>query len=227
MVMMRVMNKEIKLVILMLVVALAGMMILAGCSDDDDPVTVVPELDPPTAPETADELITQFQAAYQAMNLDNYVALLDPEFLMILQEDTIDHFPEMGTTLDFTEEERIHQRMFSGESVTDPQGVFVPAMRTIGFLVCNALDGWSAADDQGRFPGTEWAPFRVEILFDRGQEYSTLILDGVVKIYVRTHEEIVDGKETTHCLMAGMVDFTGTGKPVEPIPWGSVKALYR
>ena len=227
MVMMTVMNKEIKLVTLMLVVALAGMMILAGCSDDDDPVKVVPEPDPPTAPETANELITQFKAAYQAMDVDHYLALLDPEFLMILQDDTIDHFPEMGTTLDFTEEERIHQRMFSGESVTDPEGVLIPAVQTIEFLVFDDLDDWFAADDQGRFPGTEWAPFRVEILFDRGQEYSTLILDGMVKIYVRTHEEVVGGKETTHCLMAGMMDFTGIGKPVDPIPWGSVKSLYR
>jgi len=222
MVMMKVMNKEIKLVILML----AALLIASGCNDAD-PVKVVPEPDPPTAPETANELITQFKAAYQAMDVDHYLALIDPEFLMVLREGTTEEFPDVGTTLDFTQEERIHQRMFSGDSVTDPEGVLIPAVQAIEFLVFDDLDDWSAADDQGRFPGTEWAPFRVEIVFDRGQEHSMFFLDGVVKIYVRTHEELVDGEESTYCLMAGMVDLTGTVKPVDPIPWGSVKALYR
>ena len=57
-------------------------MILAGCSDDDDPVRVVP--DPRIGPVSPDELMTQFLAAYEAMNVDNYLALLDPEFLMVL-----------------------------------------------------------------------------------------------------------------------------------------------
>ena len=76
------------------------------------------------------------------------IQVLEEIMLMILQEDTIDEFPDVGTTLDFTEEERIHQRMFSGEWVTDPQGVHVPAMKTIEFLIFNAMDGWSAADDR-------------------------------------------------------------------------------
>ena len=221
------MNQSInnRVFLMLAVVALAGMMILAGCSDEDDPVKVVP--DPPIGPESADELVAQFLAAYEAMDVDNYVALLDPEFLMILQEDTIDEFPDVGTTLDFTEEERIHQRMFSGESVTDPNGNFVPGVQTIDFSEFMALAAWSPSDDVDRFPDTVWTSYEVVVMFYRGQQFSMLRVTGMVKIYVRAHEVMVDGEEKTYYLMAGMVDLTGSGKGTEVESWGGVKALFR
>ncbi len=221
------MNQSInnRVFLMLAVVALAAMMILAGCSDDDDPVKVVP--DPPIGAGSPDELVAQFLAAYGAMDLDNYLALLDPEFLMVLGEDTIDDFPDVGTTLDFTEEERIHQRMFSGESVTDPNGDFVPGVQTIFFSRFTALAAWSPSDDPDRFPETVWASYQVEIHFDRGQQFSTLRVIGMVKIYAKAHDVMVDGEEKTYYLMAGMVDLTGFGKGVEVESWGSVKALFR
>ena len=221
------MNQSInnRVFLMLAVVALAGMMILAGCSDEDDPVKVVP--DPPIGPGSADELVTQFLAAYEAMDVDNYLALLDPEFLMVLQDETVDEFPDVGTTLDFTQEERIHQRMFSGESVTDPNGDFVPGVQTIVFSRITALAAWSPSDDLDRFPDTVWTTYEVVIMFYRGQEFSTLKVTGMVKIYARAHEVMVDAEEKTYYLMAGMVDWTGTGKGTEVISWGSVKALFR
>jgi len=207
-------------------VALAGMMILAGCSDDDDPV-VVPDPDPPIGPESLGELMVQFHSAYEAMDLENYLALLDPEFLMILGDETIIDFPDVGTTLDFTKEERIHQRLFSGENHADPDGDFVPGTNAISFLVFQALAEWLPSDDEDQFPGTVWAPFELDLLFDRGQQFSTLKVEGMVKIYARTHEAEVDGTTIAYYLMAGMVDLTGYRKGVESEAWGSVKALYR
>ncbi len=213
------------LILVAMAMALAGMMILAGCSDDDDPVRVEP--DPPIGPKTPNELMVHFQAAYETMDLENYLALLDPEFLMILRDETIIDFPDVGTTLDFTKEEQIHQRMFSGELLTDPDGNFVPGTSAIVFNVFMALAAWEPSDDEGPFPGTVWAPFELDLLFDRGQSFSTLKVDGTVEIYARAHETEVGGTPTTYYLMAGMVDLTGNGKGTESGPWGSVKALYR
>ena len=206
--------------------ALAGMMILAGCSDDDDPV-VVPDPDPSIGPESPDELVAQFQTVYESMDVEKYVALLDPGFLMYLQEETIINFPDVGTTLDFAEEERIHQRMFSRENLTDPNGSFVPGVQTITFNVFKALAAWSLSDDVDRFPDTVWTSFEVEILFGRGQQYWTSKVTGMVKIFARPHTLMADGEEKTTYLMAGMVDFTSYGKVGEDSSWGIVKALYR
>ena len=213
-------------ILILVAVALAGMMILAGCSDDD-PVKVVPDPEPPIGPDSPDELMAQFLTAYESMDLEKYLALLDPEFLMLLQESTIIDFPDVGETLDFTKEERIHQRMFSGEDLTDPDGNFTPGTRAIAFSVFRALAGWVPNEDPDQFPGTVWAPFEVGLLFDRGQQFSTLKVEGTVKIYARAHEVEVDGTTFAYYLMAGMVDLTGNGKGTESGPWGSVKALYR
>jgi len=212
-------------ILVLVVAALAGMMILTGCSDDD-PV-VVPDPDPPIGPKSPDELMVQFVRAYETMDLEKYLALLDPEFLMILGAETIIDFPDVGTTLDFTKEERIHQRMFSGEQHEDPDGNFVPGTSAIAFLDIRALAGWVSSDDEDQFPGTVWAPFELNLLFDRGQQFSTLKVDGMVKIYARTHEAEVDGTTIAYYLMAGMVDLTGFGKGTESTAWGNVKALYR
>lgn len=217
-------NKRYVIPVLM-VALLAGMMILAGCSDDDDPVRVIPE--PVLGPGSSNELMDLFLANYEAMDVEQYVALLDPGFLMILQEQTTQEFPSVGATLDFAEEERSHIRMFSGELLEDPDGDFVPGLSAISFSYLRALDTWSPSDDEDRFPGTEWAPFEVGLLFERGQSFSTLKVNGTVKIYTRAHEIEIAGTSKTYYLMAGMVDFTNLGKSVESTTWGGVKAIFR
>ncbi len=214
-------NMNVRLIVLMFTVLLVA----SGCGDDEDPVRV--ETDPPIGPESTAELVTQFMAAYEAKDVEKYLALLDPDYLMILSDETIFRFPDVGPTLDFAEEERIHKRMFSGKSVTDPLGDLIPGVLAIGFGVFKALDDWSPSDNEDRFPGAVWAPFQVELLFDRGQNFSTLKFGGTVKFYARSHEIMVGDTEKTVFLMAGMVDLTYLAKGVEDTPWGVVKALYR
>lgn len=48
--------------------------------------------------------------------------MTDLAFATILQQSTTIRFPTVGTTLDILEEERIHERMFSRQSVVDPLG---------------------------------------------------------------------------------------------------------
>jgi hypothetical protein len=202
----------------------AILLIVSGCNEDDDPV-VVPV--PDVGPETPVELMVRFRDAYTAMDPVKYLALLDKDYLMILSTLTIEQFPDVGTTLDFAQEERIHQRMFSGEPVTDPLGNFIPAVQGIEFPVLKALDTWGRVGEGDRFPGTVWAPYEVELLCDRGPKFAALKLSGVVKIHARSHEVMVGSKTFTYFLMAGMTDLTFFGKGVEDTPWGTIKATYR
>jgi len=218
-------SKNAHVFLIVAAAVLAGMMIMAGCSDKDDPVRVEP--DPPIGPESPDELVIQFLAAYEARDLEEYLALLDPDYLTLLSEITTEDFPDLGATLDLDEEMRIHERMFSGINVVDPDGNVIPAVKTINVTVFHPLGAWSPSDDEDSFPDAVWAPFDVQILFDRGQEYWTSKVEGLVKIYARSHEVMVGDTKTTYYLMVGMKDLTGVGKGSENSVWGSVKALYR
>jgi hypothetical protein len=140
---------------------------------------------------------------------------------------TTTDFPDLGTTLDLDKEGRIHERMFSGVNVIDPDGNDIPAVKTIDVTVFHPLGAWSPSDDEDSFPDTVWAPFDVQILFDRGPEYWTSKVEGLVKIYAKSHEVMVGDTKTTYYLMAGMKDLTGMKKGSENSVWGSVKALYR
>ena len=208
----------------LVILIFAILLIVSGCNDDE-PVRVVPV--PDVGPESPEELIVGFMNAYAAMDAEKYMALLDQDYLMILSTLTTDQFPDVGPSLDIAQEERIHNRMFSGETVTDPLGNMIPAVKTIAFRVFKALDAWGRVGEGDRFPGTVWAPFEVELLFDRGPENSVLKLSGVVKIHARSHEVMVNSKKFTYYLMAGMTDLTYLGKGVEDTPWGTVKATYR
>jgi len=209
----------------LLMLATAVLLTAAGCSEDD-PVKVQDD-DPVTGPATTAELVAQFRTTYEAMDVENYQALLDPDFLMLLTAETTGDFPDVGPTLDFDEEERIHTRMFSGDNVSDPNGGLVPGVQGIDFPVLMALTGWSQTDDTDNFPDTVWAAYEVVFHFNRGQEYSTLKVEGTVKIYARAHETMIAGTAHSYFLMAGMTDLTQFMKSTESHCWGSVKALYR
>ena len=205
---------------------LMGMLLLiTGCSDDDDPVQVT--LDPTVESRTPELLMENFRIVHETRDAEQYMALLDPDFRFILREETAARYPDLGAAIEFAEEERIQQRMFSGEGVTDPGGVFRPAVKTVSFSRFRALDTWRASDDPVNFPESDWAPFEVVFLFDCGQEFSTHEVTGVAKFYVRRYSRLVEGKETPYYKLAGVVDLTQSDKGVERTPWGLIKAYYR
>jgi len=174
-----------------------------------------------------DQLMANFQTAYEFMDVDAYLEIMNPDFLTILQQETIDEFPDVGPTLDVTQEQRIHERMFSGESVTDPNGDLVPGVSGISFSRFRALDAWTFSPGEDPFPNTMWAPYEVEFLFDRGQGFSTLQVEGMIKFYVTSRDSLHEGSTRQYFQMIGQVDLTGGFKSVETTIWGSVKALWR
>ena len=178
-------------------------------------------------PGSPDQLMANFRTVYETMDFYGYLHILHPEFLTILQEQTIVEFPDVGTTLDVNEELRIHERMFSGEMVTDPDGLYVPGLSYVSFNVFRALDTWVLSPGNDIIPNTMWAPYDVEIFFSRGPQYSTLKVEGAIKFYVASRDSMHEGTLKQYYEMRGQVDLTNGNKSVELFTWGSVKAMWR
>ena len=178
-------------------------------------------------PDSADKLMANFQTVYESRYSPGYRELMHPDFLTILQQSTTEEFPDVGTTLDFNEERRIHDRMFSGEAVTDPDGIFVPGVSSIAFNRFRALDTWVVSPPNDIIPNAEWAPIEVDVMFDRGQSFSTLKVQGTIKFYVTSRDSLHEGRIKKYYEMIGQVDLTNLGKAVEGASWGSVKAMWR
>jgi hypothetical protein len=195
----------------MLLAAFALLTAPAGCifSPDDDP-----EPPPPSGgqdlpfPGSPDQLMANFQTIYETRDFDEYREIMHPDFLTILQEATTAEFPDVGTTLDVNEELRIHERMFSGDAVTDPNGDLVPGVLSISFAKFRALDAWAISPGDDIIPNAEWAPFEVEFLFDRGQTYSTLKVNGNIKFYVTSRDSMHQGSVKKYYQMIGQRDET-------------------
>ncbi len=186
----------------------------AGCifSPDDDPGDDPPP-PPPVLPfpGSPDVLMANFQTIYETMNYEEYRKIMHPDFLTILQEETIIDFPDVGTTLDVNEELRIHERMFSGDSLEDPDGNLVPGVNNISFSNFRALDAWIVSPGDDIIPNAEWAPFDVDFLFDRGEGFSTLKVEGTIKFYVASRDSMHEGTVQKYYQMRGQVDLTNGG----------------
>jgi hypothetical protein len=177
-------------------------------------------------PDTADQLMENFQTIYETMDVDEYVKLMHPDFLTILQQQTTDEFPDVGPTLDVLEEQQIHKHMFSGNEGADPNGDFRPGVDGISFHLLQKMDVWQISSGDDIIPNTEWAPFGVEFQFDRGQEYPTLNVEGMIKFYVTSVEFQFQSVDMQFYQMIGQVDLTNTVKASEGTSWGTVKALF-
>lgn len=111
-------------------------------------------------PDTADKLMANFQDLYEQMDVDEIRKLLHPDHLTFLQPSTTTWFPELGETLDIDEELRIHERMFSGQNVTDPLGSLVPAIQSIHFQTFARQGIWSTSPPNDPIPNTRGGTVR-------------------------------------------------------------------
>jgi hypothetical protein len=178
-------------------------------------------------PDTPDQLMENFQTVYETMDVEEYLHIMHQDFVTILQDQTIQEFPDVGPTLNRYEEQNIHKRMFSGWAVTDPEGYLVPGVESISFEVLHPLDVWQMSPGDDPIPNAEYAPFAVQITLDRGPSYSSLRVEGVIKFYVTSQSVLYQGERLPYYQMLGQVDLTGGTRVVEEAIWGSVKALWR
>ena len=197
----------------LLLAAFALFIAPAGCifspDEDEDPGEVIKPQELPF-PGSPDVLMNNFQKIYETRDYNEYRKIMHPDFLTILQEATTEEFPDVGTTLDVNEELHIHERMFSGDAVTDPQGELVPGVLSISFNNFRALDDWKVSPVDDIIPNAQWAPYEVVFLFDRGQNYSTLKVEGTIKFYVTSRDSLHQGSVRKYHQMIGQVDLTQT-----------------
>jgi hypothetical protein len=177
-------------------------------------------------PDTPDKLMQNFQAMYTSMNAAALAPLLHPQYAMILQQSTYLQFPSLGTTLDVAEEQRIHERMFSGHDVTDPDGDLIPGVEEIMFQVFQRQGAWTTSPPADQIPDTMYALFDVVILVDRGSGHTLLKTEGALKVYVAAADTVVGGQTLPYYRMRGLVDLTNDNKS-ESSTWGLIKALFR
>lgn len=205
------------------------LLVSAGCSEDEKSI-VGPAPDPLSDlpfPGSPDVVMQNFQIIYETRDFDEFRLIMAPEFETILQQSTVQDFPDVGETLDLTEELRIHERMFSWDPVTDPDGDLVPGIHGISFSRFINLETWADSAPTDPIPDSQWALFDVEFLFDRGQSYSTIKVEGTIKFHVTSRDSMHQGTMQQYHQMIGQVDLTSGGWKSEDTCWGTVKALYR
>ena len=207
-------------------VLILGTVLLCSCSDDD--VVVRPDNPIPLpGPPNEDAMMANFRTAYEDMNPEILQDMLHPDFVTILQVSTTEQFPDVGPTLDRDEEIRIAQRMFSGQPVTDPDGVLIPGISSIQFQIFEQQNTWFDTGPTGVIPNVRAALFNVMFYFDRPGA-STLPVAGQIKFFASPQDTVIGGISKTYYTMIGQQDLTNSGKMgIEEAAWGSVKALYR
>jgi hypothetical protein len=198
--------KRNNLALAMLLLAFAA---TSGCifSPKPDPGPINPPAGLPF-PDSPDKLMANFQAIYETMDIDEFTKMLHPDYITILQASTTAQYPDVGTTFDLSEELRIHQRMFAGLPVTDPDGAFVPGIASIDFQTFEPQGTWAMSPANDQIPNAEWALYDVIFMFDRGQTYTILKVQGQIKFYVTHRDSLVNGVTKPYYQMLGQMDLT-------------------
>ena len=215
-----------------LVLCALVLLLLAGCgksSTTPDPGTQ----DSTVFPSTPDNLMLNFQVAYETMSPAILANATHPQSVIVLQQSTRNTFPDLGATLNRAAQVRINGRMFSKQDVFDPNNNAIPGVQTIQFQTFQRVGSWAASLPSDVIPNTECALYSVQFLFDRGQSYSTMKVTGNIRFYVSHRDSTANGLTRPYYQIIGQVDLTDNppasfpDKPSESSAWGSVLALFR
>lgn len=206
-------------------VAVGGLLLLGGCKDDE--ITSPPDTPPPVG--SPAQLMANFQAVTEGLDIDGYREVLDPEFAIYLSQGTIDEYSLPREFFDYDEDMLISERMFSGNAITRPNGDIIPGITGITFNVCQAEAAWAVAPEDHRFAGALWAPFRVDLTVEQGNE-GRMTIKGIIEFYLSSEPVDYQGSTIQNYRMVGQVDYTASRwakRPAEDTAWGDLKALYR
>lgn len=185
------------------------LLVQPGCifSPDDDPDdNVTPPVVLPF-PGTKDQVMANFRTIYENMDIAGFRNLLHPDYLTILQQSTIDAFPDVGETLDINEELQIHERMFSGQSGTDHLGELTNPISSIVFQDPEQVTNWDVSPADDRIPNADFARFNVLFEFFRTGD-TTLQVKGDIIFYLTSRDSLHEGIIKPYYQMIGQVDLT-------------------
>lgn len=173
-----------------------------------------------TGPETPDELMSDFYAAYTSMDIDAYDAVLDESFKCI--------FIDFLSVWDWAEDMYSTGTMFAGEPGQNPDGSYREGIQSIAIHTLIRQTPWAPIpQNDPDFPGCEQALYQVMIVFTHINGYNTMTVNSDQVFYV-TAEEIPqgDGRTRPRYSLAGQRDLLGGGKANEDLTWGSIKSIY-
>ena len=217
---------------MLMTTALATVLALAlaagGCGKSEEPPLLLPPDEPRLPfPDTPDKLMANLQTVYEQGDFHGLVNLLAAGHVTLLQTATQAQFPALGDRLDRDEELRCHERLFSHQDVTDPEGAVVPAIATIAFQTYARQGAWALSESSDPILNTTCAMYDVMVLWDRGQLYSMLKSQGQVRFYVTSRDSTVGGVTRPYYQLAGQKDLTQATKSSDLMAWGTVKGLFR
>jgi len=158
-------------------------------------------------PGTPDQLMTNFKTIYENMDIDGYRNLLHPDYQTILKSSTTQEFPEVGESLDYTEEVRIATNMFSGAPGHDAQGVQTNPISSIAFQDPEQLTSWEMSPPDDPVPNALSALFNVLFEFNRAGD-RTLQVTGQIKFYITSRDSLYQGANKPYYQMIGQWDLT-------------------
>jgi hypothetical protein len=186
-----------------------------------------PPVPPPLIPfaDTPDQLMVNFKAAYGGMKIDDYRAVLAPNYQFILR--AADVPAGQSDRFTFAEEMHIAENMFSGNAVQKPDGTTAPGISGITVAVMTRTQTWAdvGATDPD-FPLTKRGLYEIQISFARAG-YNTIIVTGSQEFFVSVRDSMVNGVAKPFCQLRGQRDLSNGTKATEMSSWGGVKSLYR
>jgi hypothetical protein len=203
---------------------LAALLPLAGCSDN--PVTPPPPPVPGEFPDTPDQLMANFQAAYGDLDSLAYAATLAPGFRFLFSPADITDRDLLTDHMTRAEELQSAYNQFSGEMVEQP-GAIEAAISAILFTRLEAVDGWTAADAASGFAGAQRRLYAVEISIERPGN-STLIIAGQQEFFLTSRDSTgSDQVVRPYFQLLGQRDLTAAaGKTEQALSWGRIKLAY-
>lgn len=196
-----------------LMLGLVGLLVVPTGCIFSPPGDDGPGLDPkPTLafPDTPAKLMANFKTIYETMDFNAYQTLLHPDYLTILKTSTTVEFPEVGATLDYTEEMGIADHMFSGASGHDAQGDLTNPISSISLQEPEQLTSWEDSPGDDPIPNAKSALFNVDFDFFRAGD-KTLKVTGQIKFYITSRDSLHQGSLKPYYQMIGQWDLTNDG----------------
>lgn len=198
---------------ILLLAALAGLLALAGCSDDDPVGIDDPEVYP--APDTPEQLMANFVTALESMDIEGYADCLHEDFTYVFND---------GSIWDRATDLAGMQRLFSGEDSSGSWGLGVHSINVHDL----ELDGeWtSTAGTHPLFPDSDMGVHSALIVFRMEGGTNTITVNGE-QIFYLVEEEIAtdEGGTESRWSILGQLDPVTTWKN-DVLSWGDVKRIY-
>jgi hypothetical protein len=185
----------------------AWLVFVLGCSQN---ATIYTPEEPGRfpSPDSPEQLMANFVAAYGGMDLAGYAEILHQDFRFVFQPCDVEILELTRDGLTREDELAIAANMFSGAPVHKEDGRVLPAISKIEFLNFEPVEAWRSVGEETAFPGTLRCAYQVCLLIKRPLA-TTIMIEGL-SIYYVVNRDVPDPKWTgqPYYQLVGWVDLT-------------------